>query len=85
MTETGYVSHPLFWWHDTGTAAGLPGADPIHGVQPLMHFENADTKRRIHELVHVSGLLQHLHPSQPRPANEPEILRVHTPEHLEYI
>ena len=83
--STGYVNHPLFYWHDTGTAAGLPGADPLAGVQPGMHFENAETKRRIHELVHVSGLLEHLDQVKPRHATEQEILRVHTPEHLDYI
>jgi acetoin utilization deacetylase AcuC-like enzyme len=82
---TGYVHHPLFYWHDTGTAAGLPAANPLAGVQPLMHFENPETKRRIHELVHVSGLLEHLQPIAPRPATEQQILRVHTPEHLQHI
>ncbi len=85
MTGTGYLHHPLFYWHDTGTAAGLPQPNPLAGVQPFLHFENPDTKRRIHELVHVSGLLDHLHPVAPRPATEQEILRVHTPEHLAHI
>jgi acetoin utilization deacetylase AcuC-like enzyme len=84
-SRTGYVHHPLFYWHDTGTSAGLPLADPAAGVQPFMHFENADTKRRIAELVHVSGLIDHLAPIRPRPATEDELLRVHTAEHIAYL
>jgi acetoin utilization deacetylase AcuC-like enzyme len=84
-SRTGYVHHPLFYWHDTGTNAGLSPADPGAGVQPYMHFENADTKRRIAELVHVCGLLEHLHPIAPKPATVEQVARVHTAAHIEYI
>lgn len=82
---TGYVYHELFGWHDTGTAAGLFGSDPAIGVQPFVHFENAETKRRLHELVVVSGLIDRLVRIAPRRAGEDDILRVHTSEHLERI
>ncbi|MEU9505379.1 class II histone deacetylase [Micromonospora sp. NPDC048170] len=85
MPRTGYVYHPLFFWHDTGTAAGLAPANPPAGIQPLAHFESPDTKRRIHELVHVSGLLDNLAQIRPRPATDEEILRVHTLGHVEHI
>lgn len=82
---TGYVYHELFGWHDTGTNAGLFPADHRAGVQPFQHFENAETKRRIHELVVVSGVIDQLTRIAPRKATDDEILLVHTREHLERI
>ncbi|MEJ2859173.1 MULTISPECIES: class II histone deacetylase [unclassified Saccharothrix] len=80
--STGYVYHELYGWHDTGTHAGLVPADPRRGLQPHRHFENAGAKRRVHELVVVSGLLDRLTRLTPRPATDEEILAVHTPGHL---
>jgi acetoin utilization deacetylase AcuC-like enzyme len=82
---TGYLYHELFGWHDTGTNAGLFPADHRAGIQPFQHFENAETKRRIHELVVVSGTIDHLTRLEPRKATDEEILAVHTEEHLARI
>lgn len=80
---TGLVWHELYMWHDTGTAAWV--LQPGLTVEPLRHLENADGKRRIRNLVEVSGLLQKLTQLAPRPATEAEILRLHTPGYLERI
>ncbi|WP_331766411.1 class II histone deacetylase [Embleya sp. NBC_00896] len=82
---TGYVYHEIFGWHDTGTHAGLFPSHPQAGIQPLAHVENADTKRRLHELLVVSGLMDHLVRVRPRPATEEEILRVHDRAHLDRV
>ncbi len=82
---TGYLYHEIFGWHDTGTHAGLFPSNPLAGLQPLQHFENAETKRRLHELVVVSGLIDQLTRLAPRKATEEELLRVHTVEHVERI
>ncbi|WP_158891009.1 class II histone deacetylase [Amycolatopsis anabasis] len=82
---TGYLYHELFGWHDPGNQAGLFPPDPRRGVQPLRHFENADTKRRIHELVVVSGLIDELVRIPARPATQEEIRRVHHREHVARI
>ena len=82
---TGYLYHEIFGWHDTGSNAGLFGADPAAGLQPFMHMENAETKRRIHELIVVSGLIDRLERVRPRHASEEEILKDHTRDHLERI
>ena len=82
---TGYAYHEVFGWHDTSSYAGLFPADPLRGLQPFDHMENAETKRRLHELVVVSGLIDHLEPIPTRLATDEEILRVHTPEHLARI
>ncbi len=85
VTETGYVYHPLFVWHDTRTHTGLIPPHPVAGVQPGAHYEHPDTKRRTHELLEVSGLLDHLVRITPRPATELEVGRVHTRRHIEHI
>ena len=82
---TGYAYHEVFGWHDTSSSAGLFPADPAAGLQPFVHLENAETKRRLHELVVVSGLVDHLVRIPTRQATDEEILRVHTPEHLARI
>ncbi|MGJ9422030.1 class II histone deacetylase [Aeromicrobium sp. CF3.5] len=82
---TGYVYHEVFSWHDTGTVTGLFPSDPAVGLQPLAHFENPETKRRFHELVVVSGLIDRLTRLTARSASDEEILRIHTGDHLERI
>ncbi|WP_104479017.1 class II histone deacetylase [Actinokineospora auranticolor] len=82
---TGYVYHELYGWHDTGTQAGFFPADPRRGLQPFHHFEYSESKRRAHELVVVSGLIDRLTRLAPRPATDEEILAVHTPAQLERL
>ncbi|MDG4795177.1 class II histone deacetylase [Micromonospora sp. WMMD1082] len=83
---TGYVHHPLFFWHDTGTSAGVMPADPFAGIQPYVHVENADAKRRSHELIQTSGVLAAaLKVVDPREATMDELLRVHTSDHIQSI
>ena len=80
---TGLVWHELYMWHDTGTGAWVMPASLT--VQPLGHIESAEGKRRIHNLLQVSGLMDHLVQLKPRPATEDEILRLHTREYVERI
>jgi acetoin utilization deacetylase AcuC-like enzyme len=70
-------------WHDTGTGALVMPASLT--VQPLGHIESPEGKRRIRNLVEVSGLMDHLVQLKPRPATEDEILRLHTKEYVERI
>src|SRR3982074_20479 len=70
-------------WHDTGSSAWV--TPPGLTVQPLGHIENAEGKRRIRNLVEVSGLVDHLVQLQPRPATQAEILRLHPLEYVERI
>ena len=80
--KTGYVYHELFGWHDTGTNAGFFPSDPARGLQPFQNYENADTKRRIHELIVVSGLIDVLHRIPARYATNEELLLVHPQSYL---
>jgi acetoin utilization deacetylase AcuC-like enzyme len=80
---TGFLWHELYAWHDTGTGAWVMPAGLT--VQPLGHIESAEGKRRIRNLVEVSGLIDHLVQLKPSPATEDEILRLHTREYVERI
>ena len=60
-------------------------SDSTSGLQPYLNYENADTKRRIHELIVVSGLIDHLERISPRPATEKELETVHAKEHIASI
>ncbi|WBB48495.1 class II histone deacetylase [Verrucosispora sp. WMMA2044] len=82
---TGYVFHPHYLWHDTGTSDGLLPPDPSAGIPPGTHIGNADTTRRIHDLIHASGLLRDLVAIEPREATMTELLRVHTSDHVQHI
>ncbi len=86
MTErtavpTGLVWHESFMWHMTGTGGGaLPASGLIEPGLPLV--ENPASKRRLKNLLDITGLADALVPVRPRPATEPELLRVHTPEYI---
>jgi acetoin utilization deacetylase AcuC-like enzyme len=80
---TGFVSHEIYHWHDTGNwNLYLP---PGFDMQPGQNAENAETKRRLRNLVEVSGLIDHLTPVKARPATEDELARFHTREHIAAI
>jgi acetoin utilization deacetylase AcuC-like enzyme len=81
---TGWVCHELYFWHDTGSAAGFLPAG--HGlIEPDTHAENPATKRRFRNLLEVSGLLGQLVHIEPRAATEQDVLRCHTHAYLEKI
>jgi acetoin utilization deacetylase AcuC-like enzyme len=80
---TGFAWHELYAWHDPGRAAAFIPAGLT--VEPDGHVESAPTKRRIRNLIDVSGLLAQLVPIEPRPATEEELLRFHTRAYVERI
>ena len=54
MNKTGLVWHELYMWHDTGNYAGL--MQPSLVVQPNIHYESPEPKRRIKNLLDVTGV-----------------------------
>jgi acetoin utilization deacetylase AcuC-like enzyme len=81
---TGLVWHERYMWHMTGMAAGSMPAGGY--VEPdLMHVESPPAKRRLRNLLEVTGLLDHLHPIRPRLATLEEVLRIHTPGYIERL
>ena len=80
---TGFIYHELYMWHENGNFAGfMPYGNP---VQPYVHSEHHETKRRIRNLLDVSGLLKDLVQIEPREATKEEICRFHTPGYYEKI
>lgn len=80
---TGFVHHELYLWHDTGSAASWIPAGGV--VQPEPHAENPETKRRLRNLLEVSGLLDKLVAIPPREASEDEIARLHGRAYIERV
>jgi acetoin utilization deacetylase AcuC-like enzyme len=76
--STGWVWHERYAWHDTRSSNG-------GWLEPAAPFESGETKRRLRNLVEVSGLLAQLEPLAPRAASDEEILRVHTREYYEHL
>ena len=83
MRKTGLTYHELYLWHDTGNAAGtfISGLQ----VQPGDHFEHPETKRRLRNLLEVSGLLEKLVQIHPKEATFEQLQLFHTKEYIEKI
>jgi len=70
-------------WHDTGSGTSeLPSGG---WLEPHVHAESPDTKRRLKNLLDASGLTEQLVALAPRPATIDELCRVHGPEYVERI
>ncbi len=80
---TGLVAHERYFWHDTGNHAGL--MPPRGMLQPYRHYEHGETKRRLLNLLRVSGLAEQLVAIEPRPATVAEVERLHTPRYIEHV
>lgn len=81
MLPTGFVSDELCFWHDPGNYALV--LKPGGFVEPYnRHIENADPKRRLLNLLQVSGLLGQLSAIAPRDAGSEELTRLHTPDYV---
>lgn len=83
--RTGYLWNTLYGWVDTGSG-GLFPSSPAAGLQPISHHvAHPDTKRRLHELVVTSGLINHLVELSATPASKEDVLRVHDEAHVSRI
>ena len=75
--KTGFVFDETYMWHDSGG-----GTYPL---QPSAGFENPETKRRFHNLLAATRVLDRLHAIRPAPATEEDLLRFHTRDYIERI
>ena len=81
MRRTGLVWHERYMWHDTGSGTSeLPSGG---WLEPHIHAENPDTKRRLKNLLDASGLTEQLVALPPRPATVDELCRVHGLAYIE--
>jgi acetoin utilization deacetylase AcuC-like enzyme len=81
--STGFHWNELYAWHDTGTGSAYLSTGGL--VEPEQHGESPATKRRLRNLLDVTGLLGQTVELSGREATEEEILRVHTPAYVERI
>lgn len=81
--RTGWVTSELYYWHDTQNYCGF--FEPSTTIQPGLHFENPETKRRFHGLVEALELAPHLHALRPHVATDAEINMVHPQSHIDHI
>ena len=82
---TGLVWHERHMWHDTGTYANFLPAGGMSPIQPHIHIENAEAKRRFKNLLDVLGVTDQLAMIRSRMATEAELARVHTQEYIERV
>lgn len=81
--STGFHWNELYAWHDTGTGSAYLSAGGL--VEPEQHGESPATKRRLRNLLDVTGLLAETEPLAGRAASEEELLRAHSGSYLERI
>jgi acetoin utilization deacetylase AcuC-like enzyme len=81
--STGFHWNELYAWHDTGTGSGFLSTGGL--VEPEAHGESPATKRRLRNLLDVTGLLERTVAVPGRAATEEELLRVHTSEYVERV
>ncbi|MEZ5754086.1 MAG: class II histone deacetylase [Paracoccaceae bacterium] len=79
MTTGFYSDERCFWHHGGHYALTLPVGGPMGGlVQPGAGLpENPETKRRLKNLLEVTGLLATLSARSAEPATRDDLLRVH--------
>lgn len=82
--KTGYVWQEIYAWHNT---VGSTGFLPTGGfLQPFHHFENPETKRRINNLLEVSGIKKELHVfDEIESATKEDVMLFHTEEYVNSI
>ncbi|WP_371038653.1 class II histone deacetylase [Rhodosalinus sp. FB01] len=75
----GLATHELFYWYEHGSSA-LFGRRP--GVEPHLHVDTPDAKRRVRGLFEVSGLMAHCVALKPAEAVVSALTGVHDPAYV---
>ncbi|NVK40725.1 MAG: class II histone deacetylase [Oceanospirillaceae bacterium] len=83
MRKTGFLYDELCMWHDPGPRSIFDGAGLY--FQPERAAENPETKRRLRNLLEVSGVLKQLQPLEATPATREDLLRFHTPDYIDHL
>lgn len=72
QTKTGFLYHELCMWHDAGNRCIFDNAGLYY--QPKITFENPETKRRLKNLLDVSGVMETLQTIPAVPATIQDLL-----------
>jgi acetoin utilization deacetylase AcuC-like enzyme len=80
---TGFIWNERYMWHDNGSAIGV---QPSKGAfQPGMHLENAETKRKLKNLLDAYGVTPQLKSLGHEMASNETLERFHTPEYISLV
>ena len=83
VSNAGFIWHERFMWHDTGAAAGTYR---VKGdLQPGAHLENAETKRKLKNLLDAYEVTPQLQSIAFREADDEELLRFHTSAYVDRV
>lgn len=81
--KTGFVWHERFMWHDTLSAAG---SYRVRGdLQPGLHIENAETKRKFKNLLDAYDVTPRLQTLSFDEASDTDLQRFHTAEYVQKV
>ena len=83
INKTGFICDESYFWHQVGC-----GALNIRSggyVQEDTYAENAETKRRIKNLLERSGFMNELVQIAPRSATREEIMMNHSEEYIDRV
>ena len=80
IMTTGYVFEEIYLWHDSGSLRYQRDF-----VEPMEAWEHPDTKRRLHSLLSITGMLDHVRRIPARSATDEEILQFHTKDYLDRV
>ncbi|WP_027961423.1 class II histone deacetylase [Halomonas halodenitrificans] len=80
---TGFFWHERCFWHDPGAIGVFSGHDEY--LQPQPASESPESKRRLKNLLEVSGLIDELAVRKPSPARREDLERFHTRRYLEAL
>ncbi|MEM7097603.1 MAG: class II histone deacetylase [Pseudomonadota bacterium] len=83
MNKTGFIWQERFMWHFNGPASGTY---PVRGdLQPGVHLENAETKRKLKNLLDAYDVTPKLHALSFEEATNEDLLRFHTAEYVSLV
>jgi acetoin utilization deacetylase AcuC-like enzyme len=81
--KTGFFYDELCMWHDPGSRGMFDGMGLY--FQPTLAYENAETKRRLKNLLEVSGVMEGLVRYSATPATHEELLRFHDKAYIDRL
>ncbi len=81
--SVGFYWHERCFWHDPG-AIGVFSA-PGEFLQPQPASESPESKRRLKNLLEVTGLIDELAVCKPPAASDEDLLRFHTRRYLDEL
>lgn len=83
VKATGFLYEELCMWHDPDGRGMFDGLGTF--FEPSKHYENPETKRRLKNLLEVSGVLSNLQTISSVKATKEDLLRFHSKDYIENL